>query len=64
LKSSSAPRGLRLYAENERAFFSRDADLRITFQKDSLGRVTSLTVHFAGRDTPAPRIEGHQIEGK
>ena len=64
LKSPSAPRGVRLYAETERTFFSKETDLQITFQTDGLGHVTSLSVHFAGRDTPAPRIEAHQNEGK
>jgi D-alanyl-D-alanine-carboxypeptidase/D-alanyl-D-alanine-endopeptidase len=55
--SATAPQGLRLRAESQRSFFFRDADLRVTFDVDAAGRVTGLTVRFAGTDYPAPRME-------
>ena len=46
------------FPEGERAFFFKDVDAQITFETDSRGRATSLTVHQGGRDSPAKRIEG------
>jgi CubicO group peptidase (beta-lactamase class C family) len=58
LRSPAAPQGVRLHAESERAFFIREADLRVTFETDAQGRATGLVVHFAGTDTRAPRVAG------
>jgi D-alanyl-D-alanine-carboxypeptidase/D-alanyl-D-alanine-endopeptidase len=56
LKSPSSPQGVRLHAQSERIFFITETDLTITFQVGSTGRATGLIVHFAGADTPVPRI--------
>lgn len=56
LKSASSPQGLRLHAQSERVFFITETDLTITFQVDPQGRATGVLIHFAGADTPAPRI--------
>jgi CubicO group peptidase (beta-lactamase class C family) len=57
VKFDTAPQGLRLHAESERSFFITETDLQVIFQTDSEGRATSLIVHFAGQDYPAPRIK-------
>jgi hypothetical protein len=54
--SSTPPQGLRLHAENDEKFFITETDLQITFQTNSQDRATSLTIHFAGTDTPVTRI--------
>lgn len=56
-KSEIVPQGLRLYAENQRSFFVMEADLRLTFEVDSHGYATGVTVFFGGTETLAPRIE-------
>jgi serine-type D-Ala-D-Ala carboxypeptidase/endopeptidase len=45
-----------LFAEGEKNFFARVADNRITFETGPEGRATSLILHRAGRDMPAPRL--------
>jgi len=49
--------GHRLYAESEKKFFLKDADLTITFQIGSTGHATSMTVNFGGTESLAPRLE-------
>lgn len=51
------PQGHRLYAESEKKFFLKDADLTITFQTGSTGRANSMTVNFGGTESLAPRLE-------
>jgi serine-type D-Ala-D-Ala carboxypeptidase/endopeptidase len=45
-----------LFAEDEKKFFARVADQQITFETGLEGRATSLILHKAGRDMPAPRL--------
>jgi D-alanyl-D-alanine-carboxypeptidase/D-alanyl-D-alanine-endopeptidase len=45
-----------LFAEGEKNFFARVADHQITFETGPEGRATSLILHRAGRDMPAPRL--------
>jgi serine-type D-Ala-D-Ala carboxypeptidase/endopeptidase len=58
LESPATPlEGLRLYAASESRFFLTEADVQVTFETDTQGRVTGLVVHFAGTDTAAPRLD-------
>jgi hypothetical protein len=52
---TAAPR-FELFAEGEKNFFARLADQQITFETGPEGRATSLILHKAGRDMPAPRL--------
>jgi len=45
-----------LFAEGEKDFFVMASDSQITFEADPEGRATSLILHKAGRDMPAPRL--------
>lgn len=45
-----------LFAESGAEFFYQDVKARITFEKDTSGRVTGLALHQNGRDLPAPRV--------
>jgi CubicO group peptidase (beta-lactamase class C family) len=45
-----------LFAEGEKNFFARVADHQIAFETGPEGRATSLILHRAGRDVPAPRL--------
>jgi CubicO group peptidase (beta-lactamase class C family) len=45
-----------VFAEGENNFFARVADHQITFETGSEGRATSLILHRAGGDMPAPRL--------
>jgi CubicO group peptidase (beta-lactamase class C family) len=54
---TTPPQGLRLHAADERSFFITEADLQVTFPKDSTGRAPSLTIHWAGADVVVPRME-------
>jgi CubicO group peptidase (beta-lactamase class C family) len=45
-----------LFAEGEKNFFARVADNQFTFETGPEGRATSLILHRAGRDMPAPRL--------
>ena len=45
-----------LFAEGEKNFFAKVADNQITFETCPEGRATSLILHKAGRDMPAPRL--------
>jgi len=45
-----------LFAEGEKNFFAKVADNQITFETGPEGRTTSLILHRAGRDMPAPRL--------
>ncbi len=55
--SSTPPGGLRLYAENERSFFIAEAELGVDLDIDAQNRVSGITIHFAGVDTAAPRVD-------
>jgi CubicO group peptidase (beta-lactamase class C family) len=46
-----------LFPESERGFFLKVVDAQITFETDSTGRATSLTLHQNGADMPAKRIQ-------
>jgi serine-type D-Ala-D-Ala carboxypeptidase/endopeptidase len=45
-----------IFPESERGFF-KVVDAQITFETDSTGRATSLTLHQNGADTPAKRLK-------
>ena len=45
-----------LFAEGEKNFFARVSDSLIAFETGPEGRATSLILHKAGRDMPAPRL--------
>ncbi|GEP09301.1 serine hydrolase [Methylobacterium gnaphalii] len=45
------------FAESERAFFLKSADVQLSFDLDGVGRATGLVLHQNGLDTPAPRVE-------
>ena len=45
-----------LFAEGEKNLFARVADNQFTFETGPEGRATSLILHRAGRDMPAPRL--------
>jgi CubicO group peptidase (beta-lactamase class C family) len=46
-----------LGAEGERKFFSKTADDEYTFEVDSQGRATVMTLHTDGKDIPIKRID-------
>jgi hypothetical protein len=46
-----------IFPEGERAFFYKVVDAQITFETDSSGRATSLTLHQNGADMPAKRVQ-------
>lgn len=47
-----------LFAETGKSFFASVADHQITFETGSDGRATGLILHKAGRNMPAPRLDG------
>lgn len=46
-----------IFAESERDYFGKIADIQMTFKTDDHGRATELVVHQNGTDRPARRIE-------
>ena len=46
-----------IFPESEREFFYKVVDAQITFDTDSAGRATSLTLHQNGANMPAKRIQ-------
>lgn len=46
-----------LFPEGEREFYSKVADDEFTFEVDTQGRVTSMTLHAGGRVIPIKRID-------
>jgi CubicO group peptidase (beta-lactamase class C family) len=46
-----------LFAEGEKDYFLKVVDAQITFETDSTGKATQLTLHQMGRNMPAKRIE-------
>ena len=46
-----------IFPEGDRDFFYKVVDAQITFETDSAGRATSLTLHQNGADMPAKRIQ-------
>jgi hypothetical protein len=48
---------VQIFPESEREFFLKVVDAQITFETDSSGRATSLTLHQNGADTPAKRVQ-------
>lgn len=51
----AAPK-MRLYAERERDFFLKGADIQVTFQTDGQGKATGLVLHLWGLNVPATRV--------
>jgi CubicO group peptidase (beta-lactamase class C family) len=54
-QSAALPK-FELFAQSEKEFFASVANNQITFETDPEGRATSLILHRAGRDMPAPRL--------
>lgn len=48
---------LELYAERQDAFFSRDVDAQVRFQRDGRGRVNALVLSQGGVEFVAPRLD-------
>ena len=46
-----------IFPESETEFFLKVVDAQMTFEKSSNGKVTGLTIHQAGRNTPARKTE-------
>jgi CubicO group peptidase (beta-lactamase class C family) len=46
-----------IFPEDEREFFYKVVDAQITFDTDSAGRATSLTLHQNGANMPAKRVQ-------
>jgi hypothetical protein len=46
-----------LFAESERDFFSNVSDDVFTFELDSQGRPTKMTLHTDGKNIPIKRID-------
>ncbi|MGD0695629.1 MAG: serine hydrolase [Terriglobia bacterium] len=46
-----------IFPESEREFFLKVVDAQITFETDSTGRATSLTLHQNGANMPAKRVQ-------
>ncbi len=46
-----------IFPEGDREFFYKVVDAQITFEADSSGRVTSLTLHQNGMNMPAKRVQ-------
>ena len=55
--SPTAPYGLHLFAESEQKFFIKEADFQVTFQTDSAGNATGITVRFGGIEDTAQRVD-------
>ncbi|MES2019016.1 MAG: M56 family metallopeptidase [Pseudomonadota bacterium] len=49
---------LEMYPERQDAFFSRDINAQVRFQRDDHGRVIALELDRFGVTRPAPRVEG------
>jgi CubicO group peptidase (beta-lactamase class C family) len=49
---------VQVFPESQRDFFLKVVDAQITFETDSSGHATSLTLHQNGANVPAKRIEG------
>lgn len=45
-----------IYPKSAREFFLKVVDAQLSFETDSRGKVTGLTLHQGGQDHPAPRI--------
>jgi CubicO group peptidase (beta-lactamase class C family) len=48
---------VQIFPESEREFFYKVVDAQITFETDSTGRATSLTLHQNGATMPAKRVQ-------
>jgi len=48
---------VQIFPESDREYFYKVVDAQITFETDSNGRATSLTLHQNGGNMPAKRIE-------
>ena len=46
-----------IFAEGEKDYFARIADIQVTFQTDAQGQATGLVVHQSGANTPAKRVQ-------
>jgi hypothetical protein len=47
-----------VFPRGDKQFFSKAGGIGVTFKTDAQGRATGLTLHQAGTDLLAPRIEG------
>jgi serine-type D-Ala-D-Ala carboxypeptidase/endopeptidase len=50
-----------IFASADDRFFARVADIRIDFQRDRQGKVTSLVLHQNGHDSPARRMDAAAV---
>lgn len=48
---------IEIYPESETAFFYKVVDAQMDFHLDDTGKTTSLTLHQAGRNIPATKVE-------
>jgi D-alanyl-D-alanine-carboxypeptidase/D-alanyl-D-alanine-endopeptidase len=48
---------LPIYADKPDHFFYKVVDAQLDFARDAAGKVSSVTLHQAGRDLPAPRVD-------
>jgi len=48
---------IEIYPQSETTFFYKVVDAQINFDIDATGKVTQLTLHQAGRDIPAQKVE-------
>jgi len=51
---------LQIFPESELKFFLKVVDAQLTFDTDAQGKATQVTLHQAGRDMPAKRIDEAQ----
>ena len=54
-KSSNGGDAVRLWPETSSDFFVKEADVQVSFTRDTTGTVTGLVVHQFGRDRPAKK---------
>ena len=52
-----------VFPRGDKQFFSKAGGIGVTFKTDAQGRATGLTLHQAGTDLLAPRIEGRTGDG-
>ena len=50
-----------VFPRGDKQFFSKAGGIGVTFKTDAQGRATGLTLHQAGTDLLAPRIEGRPV---
>ncbi|MGH7691037.1 MAG: DUF3471 domain-containing protein [Gemmatimonadaceae bacterium] len=56
VRSTNNGANVRLWPESPSAFFTKEVDVEVTFERDANGRVTGLTFRQYGRSRPARKI--------